>query len=175
MKTLTTQYSQFTPDERLQLTFAAFERKDLLEVERLMRSCPQESRVVLDPRYIVRLDYLQIVVSAQIIRWMEASMAVVLCRWVIACLSAEDVALRATADANWKGRSADWRGIESGFSKFCADANLTSDQLLGMAGGRPTPVEFAGDMLHVDAGANSDCADAVYQILWEVWQGGSEP
>ena len=41
MKTLSSQYAQFTPEERLRLTIAADERGDNAEVERLMRSCPQ--------------------------------------------------------------------------------------------------------------------------------------
>src|ERR1700687_3023633 len=51
MKTLSSQYAQFTPEERLRLTIAADARGDHAEVERLMRSCPQMPWVVPDPEY----------------------------------------------------------------------------------------------------------------------------
>ena len=51
MKTLSSQYAQFTPEERLRLTIAADARGDRLEVQQLMRSCPLMPRVVPDPEY----------------------------------------------------------------------------------------------------------------------------
>jgi hypothetical protein len=79
MKTLTTQDSQFTPEERVRLTLAAYERGDLTEVDRLMGSCPQVTCVVLDPLYMTRLIGMQAAVSAEIIQWMNVSVYVLLC------------------------------------------------------------------------------------------------
>ncbi len=167
-------YSEFTPEERLQLTLAAAERKDQTEVGRLMGSCPQVPRVVLDPRYFARLTCLHAAVSEDIILWMNVSMFILACRVVVEGPPAEDVALRAEAEARWKIASAVWRGIEVGIRRFCADAGLTCDQLLALAGGRPAAVEWAGQMLHAHARASGRCAKAIRDRLWQAWQAGSE-
>jgi hypothetical protein len=175
MKTLTTQYSQFTPEERARLTLAAYERGDRTEADRLAGSCPQVTRVVLDPQYVVRLASIGVAVHAEMIPWMDVSMRVVLCALNTETCSGEDVALGAKADAAWKRWSALWRGIDMGISKFCADAELTGDQLLALAGGWPEAVELARRLLHLDARADRGCEKAVRQRLWRAWQIGSEP
>lgn len=159
-------YSDFTPEERLQLTLAAAERGDQTEVGRLLGSCPQVPRVVLDPRYFARLTCLLAAVSAEIILWMDVSTMVLLCLMTGESTPAEDAA--------WKKFSAVWRGMESGINRFCADAGLTCDQLLALAGGRPAAVEWAGRVLHVDARADGRCAKAIRDRLWQAWQVGSE-
>ncbi len=174
MNTPTTQYMQFTPEERLRLTLAAYEREDQTEVERLMSSCPQEKRVIPDPRYTAPLMGLLGQVREEIIRWMNVSAVIFVSRLAAESAPAKDVALRAKAKAGWKTSSAAWRGIEAGISKFCADAGLTCDQLLWLAGGRPAPVEWAGQLLHVHARANGRIAEAVRDRLGQVWQVRSE-
>jgi hypothetical protein len=174
MKIPTTPYAEFTPDERLQLTLAALERRDGPEIDRLARSCPQETRVVLDPRYIVRYSYLQAAVSAEIILWMDVSAMVLLSPLTIESFPSKDVALRAKADAAWKTWSTLWRSVEAGISKFCADAGLTCDQLLALAGGRRTAIECAGRALHPNARAGGRAEKAVRQRLWHVWRFRSE-
>ncbi len=175
MKTLTTQYSQFTPEERVRLTLAAYEREDLTEVDRLIGSCPQVTRVVRDPRYTARLICMRVAVSAEIIQWMNISVYVLLCAAGIEGIPPEDIALAAKADAAWKTSSAVWRGLEMGIRGFAADAEITVDELLALAGGRPAAVEYAGRLLHVDARADRGCEKAVRQRLWRAWQIGSEP
>ena len=167
-------YSDFTPEERLQLTLAAVERGDQTEVEQLMSSCPQVPRVVLDPRYFARLICLQAAVSAEIILWTNVSTMILVSLMAVASAPAKDVALRAKAKAGWKTASAVWRGIEVGIRRFCVDADLTCDQLLALAGGRPMAVEWAGRALHPDARASGRCAKAIRDRLWQAWQVGSE-
>ncbi len=175
MKTFTTQYSQFTPEERVRLTLAAYEREDRTEVDRLSGSCPQVTRVVPDPRYMARLICMKVAVSAEIILWMDVSAHVLLCAATVQGIPAEDVAIAAKADAAWKTSSALWRSFEVGIRGFAADAELTVDELLALAGGRPAAVEWAGRLLHVDARANGRYEKAIRQRLWQVWQIGSEP
>ncbi len=163
-------YSEFTPEERLQLTLAAAERGDLMEIRRLLGSCPQVPRVVLDPRYFVRLIGLQAAVSAAVIRWQDVSAMIFASMMAVVSTPAKDAALRAKANAGWKNLSAAWRGIEAGISKFCADVGLTCDQLLSLAGGRPAAVEWAGRALHPDARASGRVAEAVRDGLWQMWQ-----
>jgi len=163
-------YSDFTPEERLQLTLAAAERGDQTEVGQLLGSCPQVPRVVLDPRYFARLTCMQAAVSTEIILWMNVSAMILVSLMAVASAPAKDVALRAKANATWKKFSAVWRGMESGIRRFCADADLTCDQLLGLAGGRPMAVEWAGRVLHPDARASGRCAKAIRDRLWQAWQ-----
>ena len=171
MKTLATRYSKFTPDEWVRLTLAAFERKDVPEVDRLMGSCPQETRVFSDPRYRGRLACLRDAVYAEIIRWMEVSANIMA---TIASMPDEDGAPKAEIDATWKTYSTYWRGVESGIAKFCADVGLTCDQLLALADGRPTTVERAGRALHPRARASGRAERAVRERLWHAWRVGSQ-
>jgi hypothetical protein len=175
MKMLSSQYAQFTPEERLRLALAAEERGDLPEVKRLTDSCPQMPRVVVpDPEYGRRVMWMYAAVSGVSRRWVEAS-ALVLCHGMfVAGLPAKDVTLVAKVTANWKQWSAVWRGIESGITKFCADADLTGDQLLVLAGGRSAVVEQARGLLHDDACADRQCEDVTRQELAQAWQGGSD-
>ena len=174
MKTRSSQYAQFTPEERLRLTIAANARGDHAEVERLMRSCPQMPWVAPDPEYCRRIMWMRGTVNEVIRLWVEAS-AIVLCSaLVVASLPAED-ALVAKAAADWKQWSAVWTGIESGITKFCAEAGLTDNQLLAWADGRSAAVERARGLLHDDARADRLCEDATRQKLRRAWQGGNEP
>ena len=173
MKTLSSQYAQFTPEERLRLTIAAEEREDHAEVERLMRSSPQMPWVVPDPEYCRRIIWMRATVNEVIRLWVEAS-AIVLCSaLVVASLPAED-ALVAKAAADWQTWSTIWRGIESGITKFCADADLTRDQLLVLGVGRSPAVELARDLLHDDARADRRCETATRQKLRDAWKGGND-
>src|SRR5216684_7569100 len=84
-------------------------------------------------------------------------------------LPAED-ALVAKAMADWTTWSAVWLGIESGITKFCAEAGLTDNQLLVWADGRSAAVERARGLLHDDARADRRCEDATRQKLRRAWQ-----
>lgn len=174
MKTLSSQYAQFTPEERLRLTIAADERGDNAEVERLMRSCPQVPWVGPDPEYCKRIIWMRATVNELIRLWVEAS-AIVLCSaLVVASLPAED-ALVAKAMADWTTWSAVWLGIESGITKFGAEVGLTGNQLLVWGNGRSPAVERARGCLHGDARADRRCETATRQKLRRAWQGGNEP
>jgi hypothetical protein len=173
MKTLSSQYAQFTPEERLRLTIAATARGDRPEVQQLMRSCPEMPRIVPDPSFTRRAILMQTAVIALDRRWVEAS-AVVLLHWMfVASFPAMDVTLAAQATANWKNWSAIWRGIESGLTKFCTEVDLTVDQVL--ANGRSPVIEWARGVLHDAALADPTCEDTIRQGLRQAWQGGNEP
>jgi len=172
MKTLSSQYAQFTPEERFRLTLVADARGDTLEVKRLMDSCPQMPRVVPDPEYCRRLVLMRATVSHVIWLWVEASARILCCRLLVDG-PAEDVTLVAKATADWKKWSAVWRGIESGITKFCADADLTCDQLLGLDG-RSVAIELGRGLLHGDARADRRCENATRQKLRHAWQGGND-
>jgi hypothetical protein len=175
MKTLASQYPQFTPEERLRLTLAAAARGDRPEVQQLMRSCPEMTRIVPDPRFTRRVISMQIAVSALNRRWLEAS-ALVIMHWMfVASIPAKDVTLAAQATATWKNWSAVWRGIESGLTKFCTEVDLTVDQVLGPDNGRSPVVEWARDVLDGAALADPDCENTIRQGLRQAWQGGNEP
>lgn len=173
MKTLSSRYAQFTPEERLRLTIAASARGDRPEVQQLMRSCPQMPRIVPDPNFTRRVILMQTAVSALDRRWVEAS-ALVLLHWMfVASFPAMDVTLAAQATANWKNWSAIWRGIESGLTKFCTEVDLTADQVL--ANGRSPVIEWTRGLLHGAALADPTCEDTIRQGLRQAWQGGTEP
>src|SRR5712692_6226336 len=148
MKTLSSQYAQFTPEERLRLALAAEERGDQPEVHRLMQSCPQMPLVGADPQFSVRGLGLYAAVSVVTRRWVEASALVLWGGTFVVGLPAKDVTLVAKVTANWKQWSAIWRGIESGLTKFGAEVDLTGDQLLVLAGGRSPVIEWARGLLH---------------------------
>ncbi len=171
MKTLASQYAQFTPEERLRLTLAAAARGDRPEVQQLMRSCPQTPRVVADPDYTLRFISMQAAVSGLKSRWLEASAQVLWFVLLDAALSAKDVTLVAKCTAYWKQGSAIWLGIESGLTRFCAEADLTVDQVLWLANGRSPVIEWARDLLDGAALADPECEDTIRQGLRQAWQG----
>jgi hypothetical protein len=170
MKTL---YAQFTPEERLRLTLAAEERGDETEVERLMARCPKMTCGVGDPEYFRRVSSMLIAVLWLTIQWTEAS------GWVVGQrlapgIVADDVAFVAKPDAAWKESSAVWKGIEAGIMEFCAEADLTVDQLFALTGGLPGIIGLARGSLDSDAGADRGCQDGVCHQLRDAWQLGNE-
>src|ERR1700716_314149 len=99
MKTLSSQYAQFTPEERLRLYIAATARGDQPEVQQLMRSCPEMPRIVPDPSFTRRVIFMHTAVRALDGRWVETS-ALVLLHWMFVASRPTDVALAAQATAN---------------------------------------------------------------------------
>jgi hypothetical protein len=173
MKTLVSQYAQFTPEERLRLTIAAHERGDQTEVERLMRSCPEMPRIVPDPEFSRRLLWVRAAINERIHVWVEAS-AIVLCSAMVVVSLPPEEALVAKATADWKTWSAVCRGIESGITKFCAETGLTVNQLLVWGNGRSPAVERARGVLHDDAPADPKCEDSTLRMLRQAWQSRPE-
>jgi hypothetical protein len=174
MTTLSAQYGQFTPQERLRLTLAAAERGDQAEVHRLMRSCPETTRSIPDPEYTGGLLWMQAAVHTVIIQWVDVSALVQYASLSAESDSAEEGALEATATAAWKKSSATWRGIEAGIRRFSAEADLTWDQVLVLAEGRPEFIEWTRRLLHPDAQPDRQCARGTCQKLWQGWQAGKE-
>jgi hypothetical protein len=174
MKTLSSQYSQFTPEERLRLVLAAEERGDQPEVLRLMQSCPQMPLVGADPQFTVRGLGLYAAVNVLTRRWVEISAMVLGSALLIGDLPRKDRAGVAKAMAAWKRWSRAWRGIESGITKFCAETGLTCEQLLALADGRSPLVEKVPGMLHVDAPADRGCEKGTLRMLRRAWQGRAD-
>jgi hypothetical protein len=174
MKTLSSQYAEFTPEERLRLTVIAEARGDQTEVERLMRSCPQKPLVVPDPEFFRRLLWMRAAVNERIRLWVEISALVLSTVLLLGGRSRKDRADVATGTAAWKEWSAIWRGIEAGITTFCAETGLTVEQLLALAGGGSPLIEGARGGLHPDAPADRGCEDGTLRLLRQAWQGGRE-
>ena len=172
MKMLSSQYAEFTREERLRLVLAAAAREDRPEVQRLLRSCPQMPLVGADPHFGL---VMWVAVSRALRQWVEVSAFVLGTALLVDAPSRKGYASVAKATATWKKWSAAWRGIESGITKFCAEAGLTDNQLLVWADGRSAAVERARGLLHDDARADRLCEDATRQKLRRAWQGGNEP
>jgi len=82
----------------------------------------------------------------------------------------KDIVATCRAKAAWKEMCAIWRGIEAGIEEFCAEAGLTSDQLLGLGGGRPEFVDIASQELRGNARVNREIQEATRQRLSRVWE-----
>ena len=172
MKMLSSQYAEFTREERLRLVLAAAAREDRPEVQRLLRSCPQMPPVGANPHFGLGM---WVAVSRALRQWVEVSAFVLGTALLVDAPSRKGHASLAKATATWKKWSAAWRGIESGITKFCAEAGLTGNQLLVWANGRSAAVERARGLLHDDARADRRCENATRQKLRRAWQGGNEP
>ncbi len=171
MKMLSSQYAEFTREERLRLVLAAAARGDRPEVQRLLRSCPQMPLVGADPHFGL---VMWVAVSRALRQWVEVSAFVLGTALLVDAPSRKGYASVAKATATWKKWSAAWRGIESGITKFCAEVDLTCDQLLVLANGRSPVVEAARDLLHGDARVDRQWEDVTLRMLRQAWQGGNE-
>lgn len=174
MRIRSVQYAQFSPKERGRLALAANEREDLAEIDRLFRSCPEVTRILPDPTFTAPLMAMQAEVGRLLTQWVELSAMVILQGLAANGMLVRDVIEAGTANAAWRNMSALWRGIEAGIQGFCAEAGLTSDQLLALAGGRPQLVESAGRALHGTARADRECKKATWQRLSQAWEVGNQ-
>src|SRR5262245_32039355 len=148
-------YDQFTPEERVHLVLAALARQDAEEVARLDQCCPWVKVVVADPAYTDLLDRMWDAVVAVLCRWLDVSHRVVQTRRAAILLARiwwlnevfvldthatkelkrivdQDRAEMVAAEAQCKQWSALWKAIESAIARFCADRDLTMEQLFAM-------------------------------------------
>ena len=169
MKTLSSQYAQFTSKERIRLVLAANEREDLPELDRLFRTCPEVTRVLPDPKFMGPLMAMQATVSRLLILWLEVSILVM--SQISDEPPAEDSVDAGTGNAGWEDMCAVWRGIEAGIFAFCAEAGITSDQLFALVGWRPTLVEGIGKALRGNGRINDQTKETIQQRLWQAWNG----
>lgn len=174
MKTLVSQYAQFSPEERLRLTIAAHARGDQTEVERLMRSSPEMPRIVPDPEFVRRILWMRAALNQRMRLWVEISAFVLGAALLVGGLPRKDRAAESDATAALKMWSSIWRGIEAGIRTFCAETGLTVEQLLVWIDGRSPLVEEARGLLHPDAPADRGCEDGTLRLLRQAWRGGSE-
>jgi hypothetical protein len=114
-----------------------------------------------------------VAVSRALRQWMEVSAFVLAGRRVDEQRGAQGNASVAKATATWKKWSAAWRGIESGITKFCAEVDLTCDQLLVLANGSSPLVEAARDLLYGDARVDRQWEDVTLRMLRQAWQVGT--
>jgi len=170
MKILSTQYAQFTSEERLRLALAAIEREDWPELDRLLRSCPQVTWVLPDPKFTGPLTALQATVGRLLIQWLEVSVMILRMSLMSDGTPVENIVDPGTGNAGW---DAVWLGIEEGIDAFCAEARITSDQLLALAGGRPTLVEAVGKALRGNGCADHQTREATRQRLRQAWNMGN--
>jgi len=172
MKTPSMQYAQFTFKERIRLALAAGERGDIGELDRLFRSCPTVTRDIPDPRFTSPLLAMKVEVSMLLILWLEVSARILMLSLFHDNIPAEDIVGTRKAKAAWKETCTIWRGIEAGIEAFCAEAGLTSAQLLSLGGGRPEFVDMAGQELQGNARVNREIQDATRQRLSWAWEIG---
>ena len=197
MKTQATRslYDQFTPEERVHLVLAALARQDDEEVARLEQHCPWVKVVVADPAYTGLLDRMWDAVAAVLSMWCDVSHRVIQTRLTIALLNRRALyevreapvagstkrrkivphertsLLGAEAQAEWTKWSAVWRGIEAAITRFCADRDLTTEQLFAMAQRLPSAIEEAREKLYVDVPADPEAEASVYQELCDTVAG----
>ena len=189
MKTQATRslYDQFTPEERVDLLLAALAREDIDEVDRLNQRCPWVREVAADPAYTGLLDRMWDAVVGVLFMWCDVSHRVIQTRLTIALLNRRALGevltvagstkrrkivpqdrtslLGAEAQAQWTKWSADWKGIEAAITRFCADRDLTTEQLFAMAQRLPLAIEEAREVLNVDVPADPEAKASVYQAL----------
>ena len=170
MKTPSVQYAQFTFKERIRLALAAFERGGIGELDRLFRSCPTVTHDIPDPRFTSPLQVMQVEVSMLLILWLKVSAWILMLRLFQDSIPSEDIVGTRKAKAAWKETCTIWRGIEAGIEAFCAEAGLTSAQLLSLGGGRPEFVDMAGQELQGNARVNREIQEATRQRLSRVWE-----
>ena len=177
-------YNQFTPEQRVQLVFAATARGDTVEVARLRYSCPREK--VGEFREL--LDRMERVALGVLLMWLNRSHRLVQARLVVTfwpyCVAVDEVVLRVappadkrklkivlredrallvSCEAQYKQWSAEWKGIEAAITRFCAERSLTPQQLF--ADGLPPAIDEARAQLDADVPAARQMEDEVYQIL----------
>jgi len=188
-------YDQFTPEERVHLVLAALARQDDEEVARLEQHCPWVKVVVADPAYTGLLDRMWDAVVAVLSMWCDVSHRVIQTRLTIAVLNRRALGevleatvagstkrrkivpqdrtwlLGAEAQAQWTKWSAVWQGIEAAITRFCADRDLTTEQLFAMAQRLPFAIEEAREALNVDVPADPEAEALVYQKLCDTVAG----
>jgi hypothetical protein len=201
--TLSRNYDQFTPRERVRLTLAALARGDDQEAIRLNdSSCPRRTLAVRDPYYTELFDCMYDAVVAVAMCWVEVSHCLVHNRvraddfnlLVLRCeaqivdrlsnrgdskqldvIRRQYVAKKAEVDANCKMWSAFWTGIESAVTRFCEEIGLTRDQLFAMLPPVPPVLEEARHALDPEVVADHDREEAVYCRLCQGWRAERNP
>ena len=191
----TQHYDQFTPEERVDLLLAALAREDIDEVDRLNQRCPWVRRVAADPAYTDLLDRMWDAVVGVLSTWCDVSHRVIQTRLTIAVLNRRALGevleatvtgstkrrkivpqdrtslLGAEAQAQWTKWSAVWQGIEAAITRFCADRDLTTEQLFTMAQRLPLAIQDARENLNVDVPADPEAEASVYQKLCDTVAG----
>ena len=191
----TQHYDQFTPEERVDLLLAALAREDIDEVDRLNQRCPWVREVAADPAYTDLLNRMWDAVVGVLFTWCDVSHRVIQTRLTIALLNRRALGevleatvagstkrrqivpqdrtslLGAEVQAQWTKWSAVWQGIEAAITRFCADRDLTTEQLFAMAQRLPLAIEEAREVLNVDVPADPEAEASVYQALCDTVAG----
>jgi hypothetical protein len=169
-RTLSQHYAQLTGEERLRLMLAAQARGDHAEIVSLWTSCPQMEIIVPDPNFSRLILGVLVEVGSVILQWVQFSHYVVRDRLLAAALEADDdIALARKIEAEWRRWSAVWKGVESAITRFCAQTELTPEQLL-----MPEPphlIEEARDHLHPKSRVSRAIETGVLRRLRQAWVG----
>ena len=130
--TLSKHYAQLTGEERLRLMLAAQERGDQAEIASLWTSCPTMEVIAPDPNFARLIHGVLAEVRDVILDWVELSHYVVRDVLAVALADADDDTARAReAEVAWRECSAAWKGVDAALSRFCAETDLTREQVLG--------------------------------------------
>lgn len=169
-RTLSQHYAQLTREERLRLMLAAQARGDHAEVVSLCSSCPKMEVIASDPSFLRLVYGVQVEVRSLILQWVEISHYVVRDRLLAAVLETDDDrALARKIQAQWRELSAMWKGVDSAITRFCAQTELTPDQLLMSA--PPHLIAEARDHLHPKSRVNRAIEAGVLRRLRQAWVG----
>ena len=196
MQTLRSLYDQLTPAERLRLLLAALAREDADEVGRLDQRCPRVTMVVADPAYTNLRDRLWETVSAVLFQWLDVSHRVVRTRQAavaflhrsvllqellvggargsaegIKRLISQDRAAMVRAETHWTQSTLFWKAIEAAITRFCAEQDLTTEQLFAMVKSLPPAIDEARANLDPDVPADPHEEVAVYRRLCDTVSG----
>jgi hypothetical protein len=194
VKTFRPNYDQLTPEERVHLVLAAFERADPDEVDRLAESCPRVEATIDDPAYTELLESMKRAGIVALLQWLDASHHVVCGRTNVVTLQrilqletlldgdalgcarelkgtiAEDRDGLAIFEAQHKRWSARWKSIEAAITRFCAEWGITTEQLLAFVKRRPAAIDHArADLADVPADPQEEAT--MYQILCNIVSG----
>ena len=113
---------------------------------------------------------VQVEVRSVIFQWVELSHYVVRDRLLAMVLEDDDdIALARKLDADWRRWSEAWKGVESAITRFCAETDLTREQVL-----MPEPprlIEDARKHLHPESGIDGTIEAGVLRRLQQTWVG----
>ena len=169
-RTLSQHYGLLTGEERLRLMLAAQARGDHAEIVSLWTSCPKMEVIAPDPNFSRVIHGVLLEVRSLILQWVEASHYVVRDRLLATALGADDdSALARKIETQWRQWSARWKGVESGITRFCAQTELTLDQVLMRE--PPHLIEEARAHLHPKSRVDHAIEAGVLRRLRHAWVG----
>jgi len=169
-RTLSQHYGLLTGEERHRLMLAAQARGDHAELVSLGSSCPKVEVIAPDPNFLRLVYGVQVEVRSLVLQWVQLSHYVVRDRLLATVFKgADDIARTRKIEAQWRRGSAVWKGMESGITRFCAQTELTPEQVLMRE--PPHLIEEARKHLHPKSRVNRAIEAGVLRRLRHAWVG----